>query len=106
MNDATATIIENITESHNENTKRNCVLLDSSKAFDCIQRNFLMDKLYKNGIRGIPHKLIKSYLRNRTQHVQIMHTEGNQMNKYLSSSLPVRYRVHQGSVFGPLLFIL
>jgi hypothetical protein len=60
-----------------------------------------MAKLYKYGIRGIPHKLIKTYVRNRTQHTKVMHTEGNQMKEYLSSSLPERCRVPQGSVLGP-----
>jgi hypothetical protein len=99
-NNAIAAIIENITESLNDKTKCNCVLLDLSKAFDCIQHYILMDKLYKYGVRGIPHKLIESYLRNRTQHVKVTHTEGNQMSEYLSDSLPVRYGVPQGSVLG------
>jgi hypothetical protein len=105
-NDATATIIENIIESLNDKTKCNCVLLDLSKAFDCIQHDILMDKLYKYGVRGISHKLIESYLRNRTQHVKVTHTEGNQMREYLSGSPPVGYGVPQGSVLGPLLFII
>jgi hypothetical protein len=105
-NDATATIIENIVESLNDKTKCNCVLLDLSKAFDCIQHDILMDKLYKYGVRGIPHKLIESYLRNRTQHVKVTHTQGNQMMECLSGSLQVRYGVPRGSVLGPLLFIL
>jgi hypothetical protein len=84
MNDAIAIIIENIIESLNGKTKCNCVLLDFSKTFDRIQHDILMDKLYKYGVWGIPHELIKSYLRNRTQHVKVTHTEGNQMRRYLS----------------------
>jgi hypothetical protein len=72
MNDPIATIIENIIESLNDKTKCNCVLLDLSKAFDCIQHDILMDKLYKYGVQGIPHKLIESYLRNRTQHSKVI----------------------------------
>jgi hypothetical protein len=106
MNNAIATVIKNITGSINEKPKCNCLLLDLSKAFDCIQNNVLMDKLYKYGIHGVPHKLIKSYLRSRTQHISVTQTEGIQMKKYLPSSLPVRYGVPQGSVLNPLLFIL
>jgi hypothetical protein len=93
-------------ENLNDKTECNCVLLDLSKAFDCIQHNFLIGKLYKYGVRGIPHKLIKSYLTNRTQHIKVTHIENNRMKEYLSSSLQVRYGVPQGSVLGPLLFIL
>jgi hypothetical protein len=67
-NDAIATIIEHVIESLNDKAKCNCVLLDLSKAFDCIQHDILMDKLCKYGVWGIPHKLIESYLRNRSQH--------------------------------------
>jgi hypothetical protein len=64
-----------------------------------------MDKLNKYGVWCIPHKLIESYLRNRTQHVKVTHSEGKQRWDYLSSSLPVRYGVPQGLVLGRLLFI-
>jgi hypothetical protein len=90
----------------NDKTKRNCVLLELSKAFDCIQHNILVDKLYKYEVRGIPHRLLKLYLTNRTQHVKVTHIENNQMKEYLSSSFPVRYGVPQGSGLGPLHFIL
>jgi hypothetical protein len=84
-NDAIATIIKNIIENLNEKTKCNCVLLDLSEAFDCIEHNILMDKLYKYGVRDTPHGLIKSYLTNRTQHVKVTHIQNNQMKEYLSS---------------------
>jgi hypothetical protein len=65
-----------------------------------------MDKLYQYGVRGIPHTLIKSYLTSRTQQVKATHVANNELKEYLSTSLPVRYGVLQGSVRGPLLFIL
>jgi hypothetical protein len=105
-NDAIATISENIIESLNDKTKCKCVLLDLSKASDCIQHDILMDKIYKYGVWGIPHKLIESYLRNRTQHVKVTHTEGNEMREYLSGNLPVMYGVPQGLVLGQLLFTI
>jgi retron-type reverse transcriptase len=51
--DAIATIIKNIIENLNNKIKCNFVLSDLSKAFDCIEHNTLMDKLYQHGVHGI-----------------------------------------------------
>jgi hypothetical protein len=84
----------------------NCILLGLSKAFDCIEHNILMDKLYQYGVHGIPYKPIKSYLTCGTQQVKVTHIANHQLKEYLSSILPVRYGVPPGSVLGPLLLIL
>jgi hypothetical protein len=71
---------------------------DLSKAFDTISSKILLHKLNVYGIRGLANKWIESYLSNRTQFVEI---ESN-----LSSCLPVLCGVPQGSILGPLLFII
>ena len=74
------------------------VTLNFSKAFDTIQNNILLKKLYSYGIREITLKLIKSYLTNRQQFVTI--------NNSRSTSKTVTCGVPQGSVLGPLFFLL
>ena len=74
------------------------IFVDLTKAFDTVNHSILLEKLNVMGIRGIPHKLMESYLTNRFQYVQI----GNSK----STLLPINCGVPQGSVLGPLLFIL
>ena len=74
------------------------VFLDMSKAFDTIDHNILMQKLYHIGIRGVPHKWIENYLSNRKQYVTINSTDSNMLN--------VVCGVPQGSILGPLLFLI
>ena len=74
------------------------IFIDMRKAFDTVSHDILLKKLYKYGIRGAPHKWLASYLHNRTQRVKV--------GTALSGARLVTCGVPQGSVLGPLLFLL
>ena len=74
------------------------IYLDLSKAFDTLDHAILLDKLFHYGIRGNPLKLISSYLENRQQFVEFRNTKSNILQ--ISTGVP------QGSIIGPLLFLI
>ena len=79
------------------------IFLDLSKAYDVLDHELLLYKLKTYGIRGITNKWMKSYLSNRKQCVEVKsHTRG----KAMSSTREVNIGVPQGSILGPLLFLL
>ena len=72
------------------------IFLDLSKAFDSVNIDILLHKLYRRGFRGPSYEFIKSYLYNRQQYVTI--------SDFKSDFRNIRSGVPQGSVLGPLLF--
>ena len=75
-----------------------CIFIDLSKAFDTVNHDILLKKLKCYGIGGTTLAWFKSYLSNRKQYIP-------------SNSLPKEYcnilcGVPQGSILGPLLFLI
>jgi Reverse transcriptase (RNA-dependent DNA polymerase) len=76
--------IRNIVDGLENDKQTVGIFCDLSKAFDCISHRILLNKLEYYGIRGGPLKLMKSYLKGRTQHVEIIAISNtNEESKYL-----------------------
>ena len=91
-------LTEDIRETVDNNMFAIGVFVDLQKAFDTVDHTILLSKLDHYGIRGVANDWFKSYLRNRKQSVFI-----NGKESYIST---IEYGVPQGSVLGPLLFLI
>ena len=74
------------------------ILLEYSKSFDVVPHHRLLMKLHMYGITGRTHRWIVDFLGNRTQEVVV--------NGSKSERGMVKSDVHQGTVLGPLLFLI
>jgi hypothetical protein len=96
--DAVLNFVEYIYSCLNSKSHALSIFIDLRKAYDTVNHNILLRKLYKYGIRGLPLKWFESYLRNRKQYVRV----GSSCSSILNTSIGLP----QGSVVSPLLFLV
>ena len=95
---AITSIHDDLLENLDNNSITCTIFLDLAKAFDSVDHEILLRKLEKYGIRGVALKLMTSYLENRQHKTKCNEVES--VLKILGIGVP------QGSVLGPLLFLL
>ena len=97
-NTALLDVTDHILNNLNNGKVTASIFLDLTKAFDTVDHNILINKLYSYGITDRALNWLKSYLCNRTQTVSI--------NPTMSVFIDINIGIPQGSILGPLLFII
>lgn len=95
---ALISVLEEVVEGLDQGASTNAVMCDLTKAFDCVTTDILIRKMEFYGLRGQVLNLFNSYLVDRFQYVNY-----NNLNSSLSA---IKNGVPQGSVLGPILFLL
>ena len=91
-------VTDHILSNMNEGKVTGAIFLDLKKAFDTVSHRLLLKKLHSYGITGHTLQWFESYLKNRCQAVNI--------NSTLSDFKDINIGIPQGSILGPLLFIV
>ena len=98
-NHALLSLTKNIREALDiKGGKFACGVFDLQKAFDTVDHSILLKKLEHYGIRGLANQWFKCYLLGRTQFTSV--------NGYASETRDMKYVVPQGSILGPLHFLI
>ena len=91
-------LIDNLSKSIDDRKLTLGVFIDLAKAFDTVDHRVLLSKLQHYGIRGIALSWFQNYLTNRKQYTVIDNAE--------SSQSLIKCGVPQGSILGPILFLI
>ena len=91
-------VLKELYSNWNDKNFSGCVFIDFSRAFDSINHNILFQKLEMYGLDPKPIDFFKKYMGNRTQRTKI--------NGHTSEKAQVTCGTAQGSILGPLIFIL
>ena len=96
--DAIRELVDDLLFNLHEGTTSVGIFIDLKKAFDTVDHDILLEKMYGYGFRGVANTWLRNYLKGRSQTVKIQS----------SASLPLQLKVGvpQGSILGPLLFLL
>ena len=103
---ASYTLINSILEGLNNKHNVFGIFCDLTKAFDLVNHNILLAKLEHYGVRGIVLQIIKSYLQDRQQSVEIIQNVNGNRKRFQSNYSNLLQGVPQGSILGPMLFLL
>lgn len=103
---ALISLIEELIDNIESGNTATTILLDYSKAFDCLNHEMLMKKLEGIGVTGVALTWFKSYLEGRTQVVEVSYTDNGTTQTIRSDMQNLDRGVPQGSVLGPVLYII
>jgi hypothetical protein len=107
ITNACYSLLESITHKIDQKTPLTGIFFDMSKAFDCVNHDTLLAKCDRYGFRGLALEWLKSYLVDRRQCVEVRRmNERSEIVAFHSSEKYNGTGVPQGSILGPLLFIV